>query len=121
VGFKFRNDWNESIDDKSKRIFSNFNLPPWLLLAGEHGEFELLFSIPAERKIDFLKEAHLSNLKPICLATAIEDVNIKLNLYDNKQILDTEKIRNLAFEKEFSPQKYLQKLLNIDTSLKSYL
>ena len=58
VGFKFRNDWIESMDDKSKRIFSNFNLPPWLLLAGEHGEFELLFSIPAERKNDFLNEAN---------------------------------------------------------------
>ncbi len=119
VGFKFRNDWIESIDDKSKRIFSNFNLPQWLLLAGEHGEFELLFSIPAERKIDFLKEAHLSNLKPICLATATEDENIKINLYDNEQILDTEKIRNLAFEKDFSPQKYLQKLMEIDKALRA--
>jgi thiamine-monophosphate kinase len=114
VGFKFRNDWIESIDDESKRLFINFNLPPWLLLAGEHGEFELLFSIPAERKIDFLKEAHLSNLKPICLATATEDENIRINLYGKEQVLDTEKIRNLAFEKDFTPSKYLQKLMELD-------
>lgn len=114
TGFKFRNDWVESIDDESKRSFINLNLPPWLLLAGEHGEFELLFSIPAERKIDFLKEAHLSNLKPICLATATEDKNIRINLYDKEQILDTEKIRNLAFEKDFTPSRYLQKLMELD-------
>jgi len=119
VGFKFRNDWVESIDDESKRLFINFKLPPWFLMAGEHGEFELLFSIPAERKIDFLKEAHLSNLKPICLATATEDENIKINLYDKEQILDTEKIRNLAFEKDFTPLKYLQMLMQIDSSLKN--
>ena len=35
-----------------------------------------------------------------------------------EQSLDTEKIRNLAFEKDFSPTQYLQKLLEIDTSLK---
>jgi len=119
VGFKFRNDWVESIDDKSKQLFNNYSLPLWLLLAGEHGEFELLFSIPAEKKIDFLKEAHLSNLKPICLATATEDENIKINLYDMERILDTEKIRNLAFEKDFSPQKYLQNLMEIDEYLKN--
>jgi thiamine-monophosphate kinase len=118
VGFKFRNDWIESIDDESKRLFINFKLPPWLLLAGEHGEFELLFSIPADRKIDFLKEAHLSNLKPICLAKATEDENIRINLYDKEQVLDTEKIRNLAFEKDFTPSKYLQKLMEIDDELK---
>ena len=117
VGFKFRNDWIESIDDESKRLFIDFKLPPWLLLAGEHGEFELVFSIPAERKIDFLKEAHLSNLKPICLATATEDENIKINLYDMEQILDTEKIRNLAFEKDFTPSKYLQKLMEVDRKM----
>jgi thiamine-monophosphate kinase len=119
VGFKFRNDWVESIDDGSKKLFINLKLPHWFLMAGEHGEFELLFSIPAERKIDFLKEAHLSNLKPICLATATEDENIKINLYDKEQILDTEKIRNLAFEKDFTPVKYLQMLMQIDSSLKN--
>lgn len=118
VGFKLRNDWEESLDQSSKQLFNNYNLPLWLLLSGEHGEFELLFSIPAERKIDFLKEAHLSNLKPICLATAIENENIRINLYDKEQILDTEKIRNLAFEKDFSPSKYLQKLMEIDEELK---
>ncbi|MCK7517213.1 MAG: hypothetical protein MZV64_05570 [Ignavibacteriales bacterium] len=50
VGFKFRNDWSESLDQSSKLLFSKHNLPLWLLLAGEHGEFELLFSIPAEKE-----------------------------------------------------------------------
>ena len=44
--------------------------------------------------------------------------NIKINLYDKEQIIDSEKIRNLAFEKDFSPQKYLQKLMEIDGELK---
>ena len=119
VGFKFRTDWDETIDQSSKQLFSKKNLPSWLLLAGEHGEFELLFSIPAENKIPFLKEANQLNINPICLAVATEDKRIVIKLYNHEHSLDTEKIRNIAFEKDFSPSQYLQKLLEIDTSLKS--
>ena len=117
-GFKFSKDWDESLDQSSKLLFSNYNLPLWLLLAGEHGEFELLFSIPAEKEKEFLNEADLLNLNPVYLADTELEQNIKINLYDKEQILDSEKIRNLAFEKDFTPQKYLQKLMEIDGELK---
>ena len=45
--------------------------------------------------------------------------NIKINLYSKEQVLDSEKIRNLAFEKDFTPVKYLQMLMQIDSSLKN--
>ena len=118
-GFKFSKDWDESLDQSSKLLFSNYNLPLWLLLAGEHGEFELLFSIPAEKETEFLNEADLLNLNPVYLADTDLEQNIKINLYGKEQILDSEKIRNLAFEKDFSPQKYLQKLMEIDGGLKN--
>jgi len=119
VGFKFRNDWDKAIDCSSEQLFGNNNLPIWLLLAGEHGEFELLFTIPAEKKLDFLKEASHLYLKPIYLGETTKDQNISLNLYNQDQSLNTEKIRNLTFEKDFSPSKYLQKLLEIDTYFKN--
>ena len=119
VGFKFHYDWTESIDDKSKQLFNKYELPLWLLLAGEHGEFELLFSIPANKEMEFLKEANQLNFKPIYLAEATGAAIIIINLYDKEECLDTEKIRNLAFEKDFSPTNYIKKLLEIDNSLKS--
>jgi thiamine-monophosphate kinase len=118
VGFKFRNDWDDTIDRASGQLFGNHNLPLWLLLAGVHGEFELLFTVSSEKKLNFLKEACHLNLKPIYLAEATEDQRIIINLYNQEHSLDTEKIRNLAFEKDFSPTNYLQKLLEIDTSFK---
>ncbi len=118
VGFKFSNDWSETLEEKSKQFFHNYNLPLWLLLAGEHGEFELLFSIPAEKEKEFLNEANIINLNPVYLADAESVLNIKINLYNKEQILDSEKIRNLAFGKDFSPHKYLQKLMEIDEELK---
>lgn len=118
VGFNFRNDWSETIDESSKQLFNNYNLPLWLLLAGEHGEFELIFSIPKDREADFLTEAKQVNLMPIYLADITEESEIKINIYENEQIIDSERIRNLAFEKDFSPTKYLQKLMEIDEELK---
>ncbi len=119
VGFKLRNDWTEAIEVSSKQLFNNYNLPLWLLFAGEHGEFELLFSIPAEKEKEFLNQANLVNLNPVYLADAELELNIKINLYDKEQILDSEKIRNLAFEKDFSPIKYLKKLMQLDSVLKN--
>ena len=119
IGFRFRNDWNEKLDPTSKQLFTRYNLPLWLLLAGEHGEFELLFSIPEENETEFIKEADRLNLNPVYLADAKSEQNIKIDLYQKDQILDSEKIRNLAFEKNFSPSLYLQKLMEMDTLLKN--
>lgn len=118
VGFRITNDIGNIIDDASKDLFNKFNIPLWLLLAGEHGEFELLFSIPSEKENEFLNEASLLNLNPIPVAESIDETVIKINIYDNVQSVDSQKIRNLAFEKDFSPNKYLQKLLEIDEELK---
>ena len=119
IGFRFRNDWIETLDPTSKHLFTKYNLPLWLLLAGEHGEFELLFSIPEENETEFIKEADRLNLNPVYLADAKSEQNIKIDLYQKDQILDSEKIRNLAFEKNFSPSLYLQKLMEMDTLLKN--
>ena len=119
VGFSFRKDWNETIEESLEQLFNNYNLPLWLLLAGEHGEFELLFSIPEKSETEFLYEADRLNLNPVYLADVDLEQNIQINLYGKDQILNTEKIRNLAFEKDFSPTVYLQKLLEIDSIFKN--
>ena len=118
IGFRFRDDWNETLDPTSKHLFTKDNLPLWLLLAGVHGEFELLFSIPVENETEFINEAERLNLNPVYLADANSEQNIAMSLYHKEQILDSAKIRNLAFDKDFSPPTYLQRLLEIDTMLK---
>lgn len=118
TGFRINNDLENIIDDASKDLFNKFNIPIWILLAGEHGEFELLFSIPSEKENEFLNEARLLNLNPIPVAESIDETVIRINIYDKVQSVDSQKIRNLAFEKDFSPNKYLQKLLELDEELK---
>ncbi len=119
VGFKFRKDWIRALDKTSKELFEKLNLPLWLLLAGEHGEFRLLFSIPEQKESEFLKEAKLWKLNPVYLARVTTEIEVRLNLNGTEKILETEKIRNLSFDKNFEPSKYLQDLLEIDHYLKS--
>jgi thiamine-monophosphate kinase len=118
LGFRFRTDWYKITDNNSKVLFESYNLPLWILLAGEHGEFELLFSIPTKNEKRFLMEASKLNLKPLYLGEVIKKNDLLINIYDKEQTLDTEKIRNLAFDKNFTPKQYLQKLLEIDIFLK---
>ncbi len=118
VGFRITNDIGNIIDDASKDLFNKFNIPLWLLLAGEHGEFELLFSIPSEKENEFLNDANQLKLYPVLIAESTKETEIKLYIYSKEQIIDSHKIRNLAFEKDFSPQKYFQKLIEIDQELK---
>ena len=118
VGFRITNDLENIIDDASKGLFHKLNIPLWLLLAGEHGEFELLFSISSEKEKEFLNEVNLLNLDPFLVAESIYETIIKMNIYNKTQVIDSQKIRNLAFAKDFSPHKYLQKLIEIDEELK---
>ena len=118
VGFRITNDLENIIDTASKDLFNKSNIPSWLLLAGEHGEFELLFSISPEKEKEFLNEASIFNLNPIFFAESIEETKIKMNIYNKVQVIDSQKIRNLAFAKDFSPNIYFQKLLEIDEELK---
>lgn len=118
IGFRITGDLKNILDDASKDLFHKLNIPLWLLLAGEHGEFELLFSIPTERENEFLDEATTLKLNPVLIAESTEEVEIIMHIYDKVRIIHSQKIRNLAFEKDFSPDKYLQKLLEIDEELK---
>lgn len=118
VGFVFQQDWIKALNSSAKQLFDKFNLPLWFLLAGEHGEFELLFSIPQKREKEFLKKVNQSGFKPIYLTRVVKDKKIKINVNGKEKFLDTKKIRNLSFDKNFSPQWYLQKLLEIDKKLR---
>ncbi|HEX7356492.1 MAG TPA: hypothetical protein VF270_02140, partial [Ignavibacteriaceae bacterium] len=71
-----------------------------------------------EKVKDFLSETRQSNLNPVYLADVTDESEIKMNIYGKPQIIDSKKIRNIAFEKEFNPQKYLEKLMEIDAELR---
>ena len=57
VGFEISTENPELfIDEEALNYSKRSNIPPWLLLAGQHGEFELIFTIPQDLKLNFLRK-----------------------------------------------------------------
>jgi len=118
VGIKLDSDWNNKLHLESKSIIYEFGLPAWFLLAGQHGEFELIFTVPTEKE-SLLKK--ISSKFSLHLSRIGEVQNKKgffLNINDHQVELPTEKIRNIANEPIFNLNNYLKSLLEIDKSLK---
>jgi thiamine-monophosphate kinase len=119
VGFELREDWEKVIDENALKYSRNLNIPPWLLFAGQHGEFELIFTIPKTLNEAFLEEALLTGLKPIELGKVIPDNKVKIPLYGKMIPIDTAFIRNLPAETKGDINHYLKSLLEYDSGLKN--
>jgi len=118
VGIILDGDWTLKLDTHSKSILNKAGLPLWFLLAGQHGEFELIFSVPpvkesALEKISFQHSLHFFR---------IGEIQSKKGFYlniNNKEVqLPSDRIRNIASRKNFNLRAYLNSLLEIDNSLK---
>jgi thiamine-monophosphate kinase len=119
AGFELNSDWQKAIDEKALNYVKNINVPPWLLFAGQHGEFELIFTIPEKLKKSFLDEALLNNFEPIELGAVIPEKEIKIPVYNNPIPINTELIRNLPNETKGDVNLYLKSLLEYDFQLKN--
>jgi thiamine-monophosphate kinase len=63
VGFELLENPESLIDEEAVSYSKKLSIPSWLLLAGQHGEFELVFTIPRNLKQEFLADADPSKLK----------------------------------------------------------
>jgi thiamine-monophosphate kinase len=112
------NDYKGLLDDESFQVSQQYNFPSWLLLAGQHGEFELIFSIPEHNTREFLYRANEINWHPIKLGTPTKKCSITLPLYDKIAELDTQYIRNLLNSLQGNKSLYMKKLLQLDQKLR---
>lgn len=119
VGFEISTDFEKIIDESAMKDSKNLKIPSWLLLAGQHGEFELIFSIPKKLNEAFLEEASLTGFKPIELGIVIPDKKVKIPLYGKMIPIDTAFIRNLPAETKGDINHYLKSLLEYDSGLKN--
>ena len=118
AGFELNSDWKKAINNNALNYVKNLNIPGWLLLAGQHGEFELIFTIPKKFKKSFLKEALLNRFEPIELGVVIPEKEIRIPLYDKSVQINTKLIRNLPYEIKGDVKRYLKSLLDYDFQLK---
>ena len=117
TGFEI-NDYEPLLDSEALKASEYYNFPSWLFLAGQHGEFELIFSIPKKKKSEFIKKAKEINWHPSQLGTAKKELSITLPLYNKTAKLDTAYIRNLHNSVNGDKSRYIEKLLQLDQRLR---
>lgn len=118
VGFAIESDVESILHPQARMTAAGAGLPPWLLLAGQHGEFELIFTVSPEDESKLLESADRLNWQPLRLGRVIREEEIRLSLYGQETILETGKIRNLATECGSEIRRYIRELCLVDTAYK---
>lgn len=118
IGFNIDNNWKDKIDKESLELADLSSIPSWLLLAGYHGEFELLFTIPENLEDEFLFQAREINWKPLRLGEVIKDEKLKIPVYGKVEEINSGKIRNLTGKLDRGVELYLKSLLKIDDEIR---
>jgi len=107
----------EFIHPLATQLCNHAGFPEWLLLAGIHGEFELVFSIPTDTANSFLSEARAVDWEPVFIGKITGQNELKINIDSNPIIVDSGKIRNLFDESNGEIKKYISGLLEMHCDL----
>lgn len=113
-GFGIVPGWEEALDNASRELLQQFDVPEWFLLAGPHGEFELVFTIPPKQEAAFLDDALRQGWTPIRLGLVLPEPELRLAVDGQEYNLDTGEIRNLTASVRKSPLNFLEALRAID-------
>lgn len=111
--FVLYDNWEEVLHPAVQEICKTNNMPPWIILAGVHGEFELCFTVNPGVEKEFLKEAEKNSWKPILIGEVREGTGVNIRSDNNLISIETGVIRNLSETASSSPQEYINKLLDI--------
>jgi thiamine-monophosphate kinase len=112
-GFEVSADLESYMDAAAARVNQPAAVPPWVFLAGPHGEFELVFTVPPEREAAFLEAARAQDWRPLRLGHVTTQPVIRLRSGDRYLALDTGRIRNLFSEVGGDAAAYLCQLVDL--------
>jgi thiamine-monophosphate kinase len=95
-GFEVDCDWPTILAGPVLALCEHTRTPAWMMLAGPHGEFELVFTVPAPRVGAFATDAAGLGLRPIRIGTVQERPAITLKLPSGRRVdIDMAPLRNL--------------------------
>jgi len=109
-----------ALDDVSRvlhpaalRVSREAGLPPWVMLAGPHGEFELLCAVSPERSADFVDQAAREGWTPLRLGTVTGSGHVALPDGNGAAQIDAGVVRNLFQECGGDADRFLGALLEL--------
>lgn len=117
VGFELVDPLERVLHPDAIRLARSHPFPDWVMLAGPHGEFELIWTVPEAKVASFLDHArsHEWNPLPLGVVTAAPDITLLRN--GRRVALDTGQVRNLFLEVESDVARFVEGLLRIDRAM----
>ena len=117
IGFDVRQPPETFLHPMALQIAAQFGVPKSAFLAGIHGEFELIFTIPPEKKTAFLQQANQIRWQPILLGEVSTHQELRLNMAGRTIRPDTAFIRNLFDQRRGQIKQYIQEIIEYLTNL----
>ena len=112
LGFKIDIPFKEILHDSCLNILNHSDLPEWVFLAGPHGEYELLFTVEADKVVAFEKNARKLDWYPIRLGHVADQKTFKMGSVNSR--IDVFEIANsYAKNPSINPEQYLLELIRI--------
>ena len=111
--FVLYSDWAAILHPLAYRVCRAKGIPPWLALAGIHGEFELVFTVSPLRERPFLSAAAEIGWTPLKIGVVREGLGVSIQGNGGTTPLDTAEIRNLSEKAGSDPQAYIEQLVQI--------
>lgn len=113
LGLKMERNFEEIAHAAVREVQKNNSVPTWIFLAGPHGEYELLFTIPSRKKEKFLKACSTANWEPVFLGVFNSGNQIEFRTDGLKIKCRPSEVGNLFDEEGGDIQLYFQSLLKL--------
>ena len=108
-GFRIEVDWHKVLAPDVSQFCRRVGIPDWFMAAGIHGEFELVFTIPAPAVASFLSGAEKMGFRPIRLGVVLDRPDFEVVLPNGvSAMIDMAPLRNLWAAGETSLKRLLE-------------
>jgi thiamine-monophosphate kinase len=113
VGFAVDLEAPDLLAPAARAIARGREIPPWVMLAGPHGEFELVFTLPPEQSDAFRAAAADIGWRPVRLGEVLPEDGVRFLERGIRRTVDVSAIRRLGAAAADDAAGYLAELLRL--------
>lgn len=117
AGFTLDHGWESALTPESRALARHLEVPDWVVVAGEHGEFELVFTVPLEITGELFSAATSIGWSPVPLGHVTNEREIRVSSCGQGVLsIDTAAVRNCAELARRDVRAYLEALRQLTTA-----
>jgi thiamine-monophosphate kinase len=110
VGFELTTELGSLLHPAARAAAAEARIPEWMMLAGPHGEFELVFTVPDDRLTAFRAAAESIGWTPLEMGRATAAPRLVLREHDGERTIDSARVRNAFLEVGGEVERFVEVL-----------